>query len=327
MSTPPPSPTSPRRIAESEVTLSQVIFPRDTNELRLATAGVILKTIDVAASLSAGKHCRQKIVTASLDRMDFLNPAHLWELVSTRCRLTQTWNTSMEIEVCVTAEAVKTGDSRQVALGYLVFVALDDDMKPATVPPLILENPEETRRAQEAEIRKKNRLAEAKIIPQREQTRITEADAYAKVTRTMTPDDSNIHNRVFGGAILELVHQAGERVATGHVHGPVIAVRQDRMNFEHSAFIGEEVTARAVITRTWHTSLEVQVDVEARDHKTQERRKIASSFLVFVAQDESGHPKPVPPFAPQTDIQSQRWYEADVRRSIRLLERDLLRTT
>lgn len=324
----PRNPLPPKRVAESIITLSQVIFPRDTNELGLATAGVILKTIDIAASLATAKHSGKKIVTASLDRMDFIHPAKIWELVTTTSFLTRTWTTSMETQVVVQAENIRTGEKRRVASGYLVFVGMEGEpLKPSPVPPLWLETPEEVQRAQEAEIRRASRLAEATHMGERALTAIDDSDVPEVVKRTMTPDDSNIHQNVFGGIILELVHQAGSKAAFHHAKAPVIAVRQDRMSFEQPAYIGEEVKAKAVITRTWHTSLEVQVDVIARDHKTQEQRNVASSFLVFVAQDPQGHPKSVPAFTPRTAKQQLRWEQAEQRQRTRLQERQAVLQT
>lgn len=315
--TPPPLPS--KRVEASKIHLSQVIFPKDTNELGLATAGVVLKLIDITASLTASKHTGKKIVTASLDRMAFINPARRWELITTTCFLTKTWSSSMEIKVMVNAECMRSPERRRVAEGYLVFVALDDEhFRPSLIPSLQLDYPEEFELATAAEARKQTRLAEQALLSTHAETAI-EADEFPEtICRTMTPDDSNIHHNVFGGVILELIHQAGERAAMRQALGPVIAVLQDRMSFKQPACIGEEVRAQAVVTRTWKTSLEVQVDVVAKDHKTHEERSVASSYLVFVAQDISGHPKSVPPFTPTTPRQEHRWAEADVRRATRL---------
>lgn len=311
-----------KSVSHSKVTLSQIVFPRDTNELGMVTAGVILKTIDITASLTAVKHCRSNIVTASLDRMDFINPARKWELITTSSRITKTWNTSMELEVIVDAENPYLDEKRRVAKAYLVFVAIDTKtFKPVKVPPLVLSIPDEIKRAEEAEIRKKNRFTEQSKTESREKSLIDSSDLPETIMRTMTPDDANIQHNVFGGIILEMIHQAGEKVAFRHARGPVISVRQDRMSFEQPAYIGEEVKAQAVVTRSWNTSVEVQVDVTARDHKTNERRFIASSYLVFIAQDPEGNPKPIARFKPKTDKQCLRWEEANIRRQMRLLER------
>ena len=320
----PPQPDA-KTVQDSEMVLAQVIFPKDTNEVGLATAGVILRGIDVAASLTAGKHSGKKVVTASLDRMDFVHPAYLWELVTTRCIMIQAWTSSMEVQVSVMAENTRTGEQRQVALAYLVFVGLDDEtFKPTRIPKLTLLTDAEHQRAEAAEQRKQNRLLEQNQLGHRDETQIDDSDQPQQVVRSMTPDDSNIHHNVFGGVILSLIHQAGEKAAFRHVNGPVISVRQDRMSFEKPAYIGEEVRAQAVVTRTWKTSMEVQVDVIAMDYKTQETRKVASSYLVFVGQDPQGHPRPIPGFEPKTEKQHQRWQEAEIRREIRIAERNSL---
>jgi acyl-CoA hydrolase len=316
------SPLPDKPVSASLMTLSQVIFPKDTNELGLATAGVILKNVDIAASLTAARHCGRNIVTASLDRMDFIYPARLWEVVSTHCRMTATWKTSMEVQVQVNAENVFTGECRRVALGYLVFVAVDHEShKTCPVPPLTLESPEEKRLGAKAEIRRQERLAERRQTGEKARVLIDDSDFPEQVARTMTTDDANINHNVFGGIILELVHQAGEKAAIRQVNGPMIAVRQDRMNFEQPAYIGEEVRARALVTRVWRTSLEVQVEVTARDYKTGEERLVANSYLVFVGQNPDGTPKPVLPYEPRTEKQRVYWLEAEVRRQVRLRER------
>ena len=228
----------------------------------------------------------------------------------------------MEVEVTVDAESLRDDEMRRLAKGYLVFVALDPEtLKPIPIAPLITEMPEECERAKAAEHRKENRIAEKAQEAQWRETAIDESDNPATVQRTMTPDDANIHQNIFGGVILELIHTAAEKVAFGFAKSPVIAVRQDRMSFEQPAYIGEEVKAQAVITRTWRTSMEIQVDVVARDHKTQEQRKVASSFMVFVAQNTAGLPTLVPLFVPQTEKQILRWEQADLRRAVRLQER------
>ncbi len=305
------------------------VTPRDTNELGLATAGFIMRNIDMSASVSAAKHSGHKIVTASLDRMNFTHPAKLWDLIITKCRLTKVWTSSMEVEVQVNTENVRTGENHEVAHGYLVFVALDDKtLKPASVPPLKLTTPSEKKRAAEADIRRQNRVLEKAQIGHDHLTRIDPYDYPEVVKRTMTTDDSNINHNVFGGVILDMIHQSAERAAGRQANGPVIAVRQDRMSFEQPAFIGEEVKASAVITRTWNTSMEVQVDVTAKDYKTGEERQVASSYLVFVAQDPlTGLPKTVPPFHPKTPKEKQRWEAAEIRRANRMLEKTQMEQT
>ena len=150
------------------------------------------------------------------------------------------------------------------------------------------------------------------------------SDKPTVVKRTMTENEANINNKVFGGVILEMTHMAGERAAENHVGSQVIALQQDRMSFEHPAGIGEQVSAKAVVTRVWDKSMEVKVEVEARDPKSKAKRAVASSYYVFIAHDDNGKPKKLPPFKPVTRRQTQRWKDAEIRRTIRLKERQAI---
>lgn len=305
-------------VANSLISLNTVVFPRDTNPLKLATAGVVLKLVDVAASMAASRHCGEGVVTASVDCMNFIHHAHLWEVIAADCQVTKAWKSSMEVEVLVNAHNLRTNDHRLIAEGFFVCVAMDDDMKPAPAPPAIPNTPAEKLKAEQAEQRRQSRFAENTLLNNKEETRIALAENPALIKRLMVENDANIHNNVFGGVILELIHMAGEKAANEFAQSPVIAVRQDRMSFEQPAYIGDKIQAMAVVTRSWNTSMEVQVDILATTPSTRRKRYIASSSLVFVAQDEAGHPKPVPTFEPQTEKQIQRWQDADIRRAIRL---------
>lgn len=300
--------------------LNQIIYPRHTNELGLAKAGPILKLVDVAGSLTAYRHSQCGVVTACLDYMNFLKSASVWDIATAQCRITKVWKTSMEVEVTVTSQNVRSAEEHLLAKGYLVFVAMDDHMKPTNVEPLTLSNPDDQLLAVDAEVRKQSRLQESLVRQQREATRLVSSDHATIVTHRMTQDDSNIHNKVFGGAILELIHEAGSKAAHDHAQGPVITVRQDRMSFEESASIGDMVKAYAMVTRTWNSSIEVQVEVLATSPRSKKKRLIASSFMVFVAQDPAGKPRKIPAFKPQTARQQQRFEEADLRRQTRMLD-------
>ena len=95
-----------------------------------------------------------------MDRMIFIEPVQVAELMSFRATVNAAWKTSMEVGVRVEAENPRTGDSRHTSTAYLTMVALDDEGEPTPVPPLEIESDIEQRRLREAELRRKNRLAE-----------------------------------------------------------------------------------------------------------------------------------------------------------------------
>ncbi len=119
-----------------------------------------MKLVDEAAGLAAMKHSRCRVVTAGMDRMTFLVPIKVAELVTFTAAVNAAWRTSMEVGVRVEAENPRTGEVRHTNTAYLTMVALDEDGRPTAVPAVIAETPDEVRRQREAELRRANRLAE-----------------------------------------------------------------------------------------------------------------------------------------------------------------------
>jgi acyl-CoA hydrolase len=123
-----------------------------------------MRLCDEAAALAAIKHSRQRVVTAAMDRMAFLYPIYVGELVTLSATVNAAWRTSMEVGVRVDAENPRTGRVRHTNTAYLTLVALDDEGNPAPVPRLIAADATEQRRMREAEMRRANRLAEREQI-------------------------------------------------------------------------------------------------------------------------------------------------------------------
>ncbi|WP_028587616.1 acyl-CoA thioesterase [Desulfocurvus vexinensis] len=149
----------PKRKDESSIVMAQRLLPQDANPAGNIHGGVILKQIDLTAATAAMRHARCNVVTASLDRMDFLRPVHVGELVRFKASVNYVGKTSMEVGVRVEAENLITGELRYTNSAYLTFVALGPDGKPTPVPGLILESGEDHRRWREAEERRRVRLA------------------------------------------------------------------------------------------------------------------------------------------------------------------------
>jgi acyl-CoA hydrolase len=134
--------------------------PLDANSAGNVHGGTVLKLADEAAGLAAVKHSRQRVVTAGVDRVNFLYPIHIGELVTFSASVNAVWHTSMEVGVRVEAENPLTGEVRHTNTAYFTLVALDPQGNPARVPPLSAHGPAEERRMREAELRRSNRLAE-----------------------------------------------------------------------------------------------------------------------------------------------------------------------
>jgi len=154
--------TSLKTAAASEVVMTQLVLPSHTNALDTIFGGVIMSWIDICAAIAAQRHSRKVVVTASMDQMSFVAPVKKGWVVNLRARVNFVAKTSMEVGVRVDAENPKTGETFHTATAYLTFVALGDDGKPSSVPPLVTDTPEDKRRFQEAESRRQIRLANKK---------------------------------------------------------------------------------------------------------------------------------------------------------------------
>ena len=149
-----------KKVRESQVVLAQQMNPQDDNPAGNVHGGVIMKMIDTAAGVAAIRHSRSNAVTASVDRLDFYHPVFVGNLLSLRASVNFVGKTSMEVGVRVESENLLTGERLHTSTAYLTYVALDDQGRPLRLPPLILETETQKRRHQEAQTRRRMRLAE-----------------------------------------------------------------------------------------------------------------------------------------------------------------------
>jgi len=305
-------------------------YPTFLDATGYVLAGHVLKLIDINGSEAALEHLngegfRGVVVTASLDRTNFEEPIRLWDMIHLESRVTRVWKSSLEVQVQVTADNIVTRKNRYIATAYMVFVALDPKTRqkiafPAYEP----ETPEEEQLSKAADIRKHNRQVEGRTVPF---IPIDDTDKPVIVSHVMTSNEANAQSNVFGGIILAIIDEAASAAAARQaLSGTVVGVRQDRMSFIGPTFIGETAEARAIVTKSWHTSMEIQVEVDAINPNSGQRRKVASSYLVYVRLGPDGRPAEVPPWMPVTEAQTQRAELADVRRAIRREEETLAGT-
>jgi acyl-CoA hydrolase len=158
--------------SQSTTVLARLMGIADANNAGNVHGGTVMKLADEAAGLAAIKHSRRRVVTAGMDRMAFLVPIQIGDVVTFTATVNAAWRTSMEVGVRVESENPRTGEVRHTNTAYLTMVALDDDGNPAPVEPVIAQTADEQRRKREAELRRANRLAErAEIRAHRERER------------------------------------------------------------------------------------------------------------------------------------------------------------
>jgi acyl-CoA hydrolase len=126
--------------------------------------GTIMYLSDEVAGIAAVRHSGARVVTVAMDRMTFLHPVYVGHLVTVKATVNAAWHSSMEVGVRVEAENIRSGEVTHTSTAYLTMVALDEDGRPTSVPPIAPETPDEQRRAREAQLRRDNRLAERERI-------------------------------------------------------------------------------------------------------------------------------------------------------------------
>ncbi len=154
-----------KTVRQSQVIMHELVLPNDTNLLGNILGGRVMHLMDICAAMSAYKHARRPVVTASVDHLDFLAPAKKGDIVILKSSVNYVHKTSMEVGVRIEAETPLTGEVRHTATAYLTFVALDDNKKPVLIPSLLPESDKEIYRFQEGEKRaltRRKRLKEIK---------------------------------------------------------------------------------------------------------------------------------------------------------------------
>jgi acyl-CoA hydrolase len=142
----------------SRIELIELMEPGDVNIRGFVHGGVIMRLADTAAGLAAIRHAAMSVVTASVDSLAFHAPVHVGDLVHLIAELTRVWRTSMEVEVEVWREIVRTGESQLTTTAFFTMVGVDEQGNPVLVPPLIAETDDQMRRAAEADQRRARRL-------------------------------------------------------------------------------------------------------------------------------------------------------------------------
>lgn len=144
----------------SQATMTELVLPQHTNSFGTCFGGTILSWIDIAAGICAGRHAGTTAVTVAFDDVHFIMPIRLGDIVNIVARACHAGRTSMEIRVDVWRE--RYGGPREHAnTAFVVFVAVDADGRPVSVPSLHIDNPRDEANHADAQRRRQHRLSRA----------------------------------------------------------------------------------------------------------------------------------------------------------------------
>lgn len=146
----------------SRCVMTQIVMPTHTNGAAgVMFGGVMMQWIDVCAGVAAMRHAAGRVLTASIDRLDFMHPVHVGDVVVLHAQVNYAGRTSMEVGCRVDTEDMTTGSRRKTTKAYLTFVAVDAGGHPREIPPLVLESDDDRRRHADALARRAERLRAA----------------------------------------------------------------------------------------------------------------------------------------------------------------------
>jgi acyl-CoA hydrolase len=143
-------------------------------------------------------------------------------------------------------------------------------------------------------------------------------DSALETAHLMMPQDANIQGNVYGGTIMKLMDEIAGSVAALHARKNVVTASVDQMNFYEPVYIGNLLILKSSVNFVGKTSMEVGVRIEARDLRSGHTVHTGSSYLTFVALDQSGKPTQIARITPETEDEKRRFGEAKRRREMRL---------
>ncbi|MES2504430.1 MAG: acyl-CoA thioesterase [Myxococcota bacterium] len=147
-----------KTVENTQVEMTQLVLPQFANSIGTVFGGQILSWMDICAAVSAGRHARMPVVTASIDSVHFIQPIKQGQVVILKAQVNAVFSSSMEVGVIVIAEDPLTGERHKACRAYCTFVALDESGHPKKLPELSSSNPDDMRRAQSAHKRRSVRL-------------------------------------------------------------------------------------------------------------------------------------------------------------------------
>ncbi len=136
-----------KKVSDSETIMTEMIMPNDTNPLHNLMGGNLLRWMDIAAGICAGKHCNTHIATVSVDHVSFKKPIPLGNVITIKALVTRAFNTSVEVYVEVSFSDIKGQNPKHSNDAYFTFVGIDDiSHRPLKVPEVVPITMEEKRR-------------------------------------------------------------------------------------------------------------------------------------------------------------------------------------
>jgi acyl-CoA hydrolase len=314
-------------ISDTATEMVNWVFPEHAGAPGQIHGGRMMQWIATCGTIAAARVARGNVVLGAMDDIDFLHPVKVGEVAVLRAQVEYVGRCSLEVGVRVYAEKPATGERALTLSSHLVFVKVDERVKPVPVPQSVAPHgaDEEALHAAAGE-RRARRLA--RFARRAERMREVDDDAPEQVRwrfescRSVLPEDLLFGNTMFAGKLLLDIDEAGGILSMRYCRGLVMTACLDALDFYTPIQSNEVVTFQAGLNYVGTSSLEIGVKVLSEVPWTGEVKHACTAYLTFVhlGLDPAAplRPRPCPRFTPETPAEQRRWIGAVERRARRL---------
>lgn len=310
-------------INDTVTEMVQWVFPEHAGAPGQIHGGRMMQWIATVGNMAASRVARGHCLLGAMDDIDFLHPVKVGEIAVLRAQVEAIGRCSIEVGVQVFAENLETGLRTQTLNSHLVFVKVDEHLKPAPVPTsLTPRGAAEEALFAAAQERREHRLGR---LGRRAAAAADVRDDGAgelrwafESCRSVLPEDTIFGNTMFPGKLLMDIDEAGGILSMRYIRGHVMTACVDALDFYAPISTHEVVTFKAALNYVGSSSLEIGVKVLTEVPWSGEVRHACTAYLTFVHLGPDLRPRPCPRFVPETAAEKRRWVEAEERRTRRL---------
>lgn len=299
------------------------VFPEHAGAPGQIHGGRMMQWIATCGTIAAARVARGNVVLGAMDDIDFLHPVKVGQVAVLRAQVEYVGRCSLEVGVRVHAENPATGERALTLSSHLVFVKVDERVKPVPVPQQIVpRGADEGVLFAAAQRRRTERLD--RLARRAERAGEVGDDGAEDLRwrfescRSILPEDTLFGNTMFAGKLLMGIDEAGGILSMRYNRGIVMTACLDALDFYSPISSYEVVTFKAGLNHVGSSSLEVGVKVLTEVPWTGEVRHACTAYLTFVHLGPDLRPRPCPPLVPETRVERRRWQEAVERRARRL---------
>jgi acyl-CoA hydrolase len=310
-------------ISDTATEMVNWVFPEHAGAPGQIHGGRMMQWIATCGTIAASRVARGQVVLGAMDDIDFLHPVKVGEVAVLRAQVEYVGRCSLEVGVRVFTEKPATGEQALTLSSHLVFVKVDDGVRPVPVSRTIVpRGADEEVLFAAAHARRAERLQ--RFARRAERMRETGDDDAENARwrlescRSVLPEDTLFGNTMFAGKLLMDIDEAGGILSMRYCRGFVMTACLDAMDFYAPISSNEIVTFKAGLNHVGTSSLEVEVKVLTELPWTGEVRHACTAYLTFVHLGPDLRPAPCPAFQPATPGEQRRWQAALERRARRL---------